>query len=176
MTPKISLATAIAALALVPTAGANHQYGDALYQSPQATARVSPDLADRASTAAQARVSNMLDAREQSLGARVGNGKAGALEARERSFAAKQDAQLVSARYPDWFERAAAAAIRDNRVPVVDDRFRIDPKSVPVPVSVTSSGRELEWPQIGIGFGLGILLPLGLFFGLRLVHTRLLAH
>ena len=32
----------------------------------------------------------------------------------------------------------------------------------PEQVSATSSGREIEWPQLGIGFGIGIALMLGL--------------
>ena len=133
--------------------------------------RVSPDLGDRASAAQQARLEAMLDAREQSLGAGVGNGKLSAIDAREQAFGTKQVLQPA----PDWFERAADSAIRNSRVPVVDDRFTIDPTSGLDPVTV-SSGREIELPQIGIGFGMGLLLALGLYLAMRYTRGRPLAH
>jgi hypothetical protein len=99
-----------------------------------------------------------------------------AIEARERAFGAKRDAQLGSLQSPDVVQRAIEAHTRSIREPVGDDRFRIDPTSGPAPVSVTTSGREVEWPQIGIGFGIGLLLAVGLAFALRLTRTRQLAH
>jgi hypothetical protein len=54
--------------------------------------------------------------------------------------------------------------------PVVDDRFRIDPTSFQ-PVSVTS-GNDYEWPQLGLGLALGMILMLGLFVTLRATRTR----
>jgi hypothetical protein len=48
----------------------------------------------------------------------------------------------------------------------------------PVTVTPTSSGTDIEWPQIGIGFGIGLALALGL--GLLLMYRpsrqRSLAH
>jgi len=173
MTRTISLITATVGAALmfaVPAWGDNWG-ADQTSQS----IRVSPDLADRVIAAEQSRLSAMLDAREQSLGAGVGNGKMSALDARERSFSAKQNPQLVAAQVPDWFERAAATAIRDNRVPVFDDRFTIDPTSGTTPVTA-GSGREIEWPQVGIGLGIGLLLALGLFLAMRHTRIRTLAH
>lgn len=41
-------------------------------------------------------------------------------------------------------------------------------------VSVTQ-GRDIAWPQIGIGFSMGILLAIGLLLGARLTHIRPLA-
>ena len=88
------------------------------------------------------------------------------LDARERSFKVKQ----VATPAPEWFERFAAAhALRE---PVVDDRFRIDPTSSPSPVAVVPSARELEWPQIGVGLALGVLLGLGLVLAVRIVDVR----
>lgn len=40
----------------------------------------------------------------------------------------------------------------------------------------TSSGTEIDWPQIGIGFGIGILSVLGLILAVRLTRSRTLAH
>jgi hypothetical protein len=179
MTRTISLITATVGAALlfaVPAYGDN--WGRDKGQEP---VRVSPDLADRAAAVEQARLSAMLDARERSLEAGIGNGKVSSLEARERSFETKQ---VLTP--PDWFERAAEkdaaaaaalaeTAIRDNPTPVVDDRFRIDPTSGQNPVTV-SSGREVELPQVGIGLGIGLVLALGLFLLMRYTRGRQLAH
>ena len=112
----------------------------------------------------------MLDARERGFGI-VETQKLSALDARERSLATKQVAQPA----PDWFERAGAAAVRDYRAPVVDDRFTIDPTAGPSVVTV-SSGRDIELPQIGIGLGLGLLLALGLYLAMRFTRIRPVAH
>ena len=45
-----------------------------------------------------------------------------------------------------------------------------------VPVAVTTSGSEIEWPQLGLGFGLGLLLAFGLVVSLRFAHVRQPAH
>jgi hypothetical protein len=87
------------------------------------------------------------------------------LDARERSFEAKQ----VATPAPDKFERFAAA--NSTREPVVDDRFRIEPTSTPLPDAVPSA-RELEWPQIAVGLALGVLLGLGLVLAVRIVDVR----
>ena len=156
MTRTISLITATIGSALLFAVPANADNWGADKAQPltdNQSVRVSPDLADRVIAAEQKRLSAMLDAREQSLQAGIGNGKVSAIEARERSLDTKQ---VVTA--SDWFERAAETAIRDNRVPVVDDRFTIDPTSGS-PVTV-SSGREVELPRIGIGLGIGLALAL----------------
>jgi hypothetical protein len=59
---------------------------------------------------------------------------------------------------PDAFERAVAARDTTGAIPVIDD------------------GREIEWPQIGFGVGIGILLAAGLILGLRATRARPLAH
>ena len=87
------------------------------------------------------------------------------LDARERSFEAKQVATPAS----DWLERFAAA--NSTREPVVDDRFRIEPTSTPLPDAV-SGAWELEWPQIAVGLALGVLLGLGLVLAVRIVDVR----
>ena len=43
-------------------------------------------------------------------------------------------------------------------------------------VATVSSGSGIEWPQIGVGFVVGILLALGLVLGLRHTRVRPLAH
>ena len=44
------------------------------------------------------------------------------------------------------------------------------------PVAVTTSGSEIDWPQLGLGFGLGLLLAFGLVVGRRFAHVRQPAH
>jgi hypothetical protein len=80
------------------------------------------------------------------------------LDARERSLAVKSDATIVSTD------------------PVRDDRFRLDPTSIPTPAAAISSARDVEWLQIGIGFGGGILLAFGLFLATRTTRVRQPAH
>ncbi len=45
----------------------------------------------------------------------------------------------------------------------------------PVSIEVTN-GREIEWPQVGIGLGIGLLLGLGLVMAIRHTRIRPLAH
>jgi hypothetical protein len=170
MTRTISLITATVGAALLFAVPA---YGDSWgLDKGRAPVRVSPDLVDRAVAAHQAQLETMLDARERSLGAGIGNNKVSAIEARERAFATKQ---VPAPAADDWFGRTVDAAIRDRRSPVVDDRFTIDPTSGQEPVTV-SSGRDFELPQIGIGLGLGLMLALGLYLAMRYTRGRQLAH
>ncbi len=81
------------------------------------------------------------------------------LDARERSFAAMSEATRVVS--PD---------------PVRDDRFRLDAAAVPTLTAAISSPRHIEWLQIGMGFGGGILLAISLFLAMRMTRPRLPAH
>jgi hypothetical protein len=168
MTRTISLITATVGAALLFAVPAYADNWGADQRSEPV--RVSPDLADRAALAEQIRLERMLDARERSLGAGLGNGKVSAVEARERSF---ETTRVVSP--PDWFERTVETSIRENPAPRVDDRFTIDPTSGQEPVTV-SSGRDIELPQIGIGVGIGLMLAFGLFLVMRHTRSRQLAH
>ena len=79
------------------------------------------------------------------------------LDARGRALKAKQV--------------APASPVYSLREPVVDDRFRIDPTDTAAPVAVLS-GSELEWPQIGVGLALGLLLGLGLMLTVHITTVR----
>jgi hypothetical protein len=58
-----------------------------------------------------------------------------------------------------------------------DDHVRLDPSQLPTVVVASSpSGDEFEWPQIGIGFLVGILLALGIGLTVRYSGDRPLAH
>jgi hypothetical protein len=51
------------------------------------------------------------------------------------------------------------------------------PKGSPrVSTESPSSGSEFDWSQLGIGFGLGLLLAAGLFLAMRMTKLRPLAH
>ena len=145
MTPRISLITAVfvAALACVPAAFGDNWGADRQSQ----TVVGSPDAIERALAADQQRLATMLDAREQ-------------------AFGTKRDVQLGTGVYPDAFERAVTANERTSGFRG-DDRFTIDPTSQPSPVSVTGDGREIQWPQVGVGFGIALVLLMGLLLALR---------
>ena len=46
----------------------------------------------------------------------------------------------------------------------------------PIVVSATHSGVDLEWPQLGVGFGLGVLLAVASFLAARMTRVRRLFH
>ena len=56
------------------------------------------------------------------------------------------------------------------------DQVRLDPNKLSTPTVSASSGSEIQWPQLGIGFGLGILLVAGLWLAMRMTKGRPLAH
>ena len=73
-------------------------------------------------------------------------------------------------------EYGTALTSVDRRI--VGDNYREPPKPVnrPTTIAASDSGREIEWSQIGMGFGLGILLAIGLFLAMRSTRVRHLAH
>jgi hypothetical protein len=48
--------------------------------------------------------------------------------------------------------------------------------SASVATSPVESGTEIEWPQVGVGLGLGIMLALGPWLAMRITRIRPLAH
>ena len=100
------------------------------------------------------------------------------LDAREQAFVEKRNVQLSNGTMPDVFERAVAAKGTGSGDHFVanDNRFRTDRVDRPVEVTVTGSGDEVAWPQVGIGFGIGIALILGLLLAVRATRQRPLAH
>jgi hypothetical protein len=188
MTPRITLITALAAAALVvavpPAAadpwgadqqsqwqtaltvrseGLNKIHGLGEYAGLRALELRSEALNMKYGLGAYATSTSSIDARERALGPERHLGATPVLDARERSFEVKQ---------------VPASVPTDTRPVVGDggDRFRIDPTSTPVAVGSIDSGREIEWPQVGFGVGLGVLFALGLMFALRTTRRRELAH
>jgi hypothetical protein len=107
------------------------------------------------------------------------------LDARERAFAAKHEAQLGT----DAFVRALqlrGQALNETQglggtngrdFVAGDDHFVGRPVVQPTetPAS-TPSGTEIEWPGIGIGAFMGLLLLAGITLALRRTRVRPLAH
>jgi hypothetical protein len=82
---------------------------------------------------------------------------------------------------PDAFERAVQAHVTStpsgDGFLTGDDHVRLDPSQLPtVIVTPVSSGNAVEWPQIGIGFLVGILLMLGIALTVRYTRHPPLAH
>ena len=73
------------------------------------------------------------------------------VDAREESQTAKRDAQLASAPYPH-----------------LDRPF--------VPTTATSAGRPVDLLQVALGFGIGVLLMIGLSVAVRFTRVHRLAH
>lgn len=95
-------------------------------------------------------------------------------DAVDRAIAARESMQTAGRSLVFDDHRTDAAQQSTGRT-LVFDNYRLD-ATRPEQVSATSSGREIEWPQLGIGFGLGIALLLGLMLAVRVTRTRPLAH
>ena len=158
MTPKISLVVipVLAGLALVPAAWGNHQYGDAAYQAESSV----PQSNLRAVLASDS-VESAISAREQVVASQPFN---------LRDVLASDSAESALA------AKASSLAFPERRL--VGDNYRdvSKPVSRPTTIAASDSGREIEWPQIGMGFGLGVLLALGLVVAMRYTRIRPLAH
>jgi hypothetical protein len=59
-----------------------------------------------------------------------------------------------------------------------DDFLRERPEIAPTPAQAVnqSSDSHIEWAQLGMGFGLGILLAVGLWLAIRMTKHREFAH
>jgi len=171
MTRKLSLTTAVAVTALsvgVPAAfGADRLPISQETVVAQPTPRMSPDTLERIQAATASNRSTLLGRSDSADGARAAGTSQGAStylrysdSVDGASVARKSEgAGSFTARYSDSADGATFAGGVD--VPVV---------------SATSSGSEIEWPQVGVGFGIGLLLALGLGLILRATHVRPFAH
>jgi hypothetical protein len=181
MTRTISLITAVAGLALVlatPALGQQQDFWNYDEQGQKVT-NTSPglgaeDLANLYSSDAAGQSSPIVSP-----------------DAVDRAVAAREAQQASLSPTPDVVERAVAARMTDGRELVFDnhkvdlplgasgrelvfDNHKVEP--IAAPVTVEATGNERDWPQLGIAFGIGIALMLGLFAALRLRETRPLAH
>jgi hypothetical protein len=79
---------------------------------------------------------------------------------------------------------AAERALRVARAKIAEthgvirpgDDHVLAPPSQPTTTVSASSGSDIEWPQLGIGVGIGILLAAGLWVALRATRTGTLTH
>ena len=194
MTRTFSLITATVGAALlfaIPAHAANWGADKA-----QPTTTSSPDWFERAVGAAiREQKVEMLDARERGLGITQAALVDSRSEGMNRLYGLGEYANPIDLRERALVERpgrtetgtqvGSARSEELNRLyglgdyapaVVADDRFRIDHTNVPETVSVSSSGREFDLPQIGIGLGIGIVLLLGIALLMRAAHVRPFAH
>ena len=78
----------------------------------------------------------------------------------------------------DGFDRAAAMADARGLTTRLDyrDAFERSNPGSSIVTTPVNSGSEIDWPQIGVGFGVGILLALGILLAARATRVRSLAH
>jgi hypothetical protein len=194
MTRTISLIIATVGAALlfaVPAYGDNWGADKA-----QPTTVSSPDWFERAAAVAiQQQKVEMLNARERGLvltpvdprsegmNRLYGLGEyANPIDLRERAMVERPAASTSTGEQSVGFDARSEGLNRlyglGDYAPAVvaDDRFRIDHSNVPETVSVSSSGREIELPQIGIGLGIVLALAIGLFLLMRHTRGRPFAH
>jgi len=84
--------------------------------------------------------------------------------------------QYSAPTYRDGFEHAPAVTTSDQPFTYRDAFERSAPPSGSIEATTVTSGTELEWPQIGLGFAFGLLLALGLLLTVRSARIRPLAH
>lgn len=201
MTRTISLITATVGAALlfaVPALGDN--WGADQQDTAIVNAMAEDGFDQAVLTAKQNQQTAMLNARERGLGVNVDKQTASTFDARSdglnRLYGLGEYSNAVDSRERALVEKSQTKTEQPvtgfdarsdglNRLyglgeyapPVVaDDRFQIDQSNVPASTSVSSSGREIEWPQVGIGFGVGLMLLLGVALTLRATHSRPFAH
>lgn len=146
----------------------------AAHLSQQSNPITSPDAVDRAavSNQSQSQYIKALTARSEGLNKKYGLGEFA--QKPESKTSPSQRAELL--RSEGLNRMYGLGEFATGRV-YIDDRSEwLDPNSLPVNVSATSSDRDIEWPQIGAGLGIGIVLAIGLVLALRLGRGRPLAH
>jgi len=126
--------------------------------------------ADRTRTAAQA-----LTARSQALNERYGLGGVVSRDAFERAALANANRQWLDG-LSTRSEAMRSSPGLGSTVPVSDSHDRFSPAPEPVSIPAVGSGREIDWPQIGVGFGVGLVLAMGLMLTMRYTRIRPLAH
>jgi hypothetical protein len=99
-----------------------------------------------------------------------------------QAASAQQDvsdrAQQDPIAYSDAHQRALSGDNGTNSAPPAGhiDRYEVDLPSGPASLEATGTGTEIEWPQLGIGFGVGMVFLLGLILVVRFGRGRPLAH
>ncbi len=153
MTPKISLIVGVAAAALVlgvPTALAEGRLAGSIEPQDSVVQVSRPDSHDIVVQPSVPQVSRP-DSHD------IVSSDAGSyIDAADR---ARRINTIVPTAYTDAHERSAPPQGTVSRS-----------------TEATGSGNELDWSQLGIAFGLGLLLATGLFVAMRMTRNRPLAH
>ena len=157
--------------------GMNKRYGLGVYSPEVRAEKLHSEGLNKRYGLGEFATTSSIEVRERGMGVRPVDQTIAMLDAREQAFATKRNVQLSAGTPPDAFERALGSHQRSTRDIVVDDRFTLDPSTLPTPVAVTGgSGDEIQWPQVGVGFGVGMALILGLLLAIRATRHRPLAH
>jgi hypothetical protein len=92
----------------------------------------------------------------------------------DHAVAARQNelASVLDARERAQGTRPATVAPN----PVHDDHFRTDSPSNSTPAATSGSGRDIQWTELGIGFGIGVSLVVALLLVVRIPRIREPAH
>ena len=174
MTPKISLVTVVAvALVAVPAAWGVPQ--------PNARGMLASDSVESArqaqpfNTRAVLASDSVESARAESQPVNLRD-----VLASDSVESAKTESQAFNLRdvlASDSVEAYSTAQTSVDRR-IVGDNYRepLKPVTHPATIAASGSGNEIEWPQVGIGFGLGVLLAIGLLLAMRFTRIRQLAH
>lgn len=178
MTRKISLITAVAVAAL--TVGVPTAFGEGRLAGSPEPALATPDPM-------------IEDGFAQAVAASLAlQSKATYRDAHERTT---QGVESNTATYRDAFERGVASGQLDpstfrnasdragnqsqglqSSVSYRDAHERAMPVAAPAEAPTITAGRNIEWPQIGVGFAIGIVLAIGLLLAVRATRIRSLAH
>jgi hypothetical protein len=178
MASRITLlmAVAAAALAIVPTAFGEGRLAGSL--EPDAVAYF---YANERATLASSQGSTALASSQQQSGvayfyanerATLVSNQGSAVVSRPDSHETAQPFSYIDA--AERADRISSAPARDVVLLSGDDHTTFQPVDSSTPVA--STGRDIDWSQVGIAFGIGIALALGLILALRATRQRPLAH
>jgi hypothetical protein len=186
MTPKISIIIGVAVAALtfgVPTAfGEGRLAGSPepdgvvfFYANERAT------LAQQSVPAAVSRPDSHDIVRQDGVAVFYANERATLAQQPVSTGVSRPDSHDIVRQVDNGYIDASDRARRINTVvptAYLDAHERAaPPKGSPtVATESAGSGSELEWSQLAIGFGLGLLLAAGLFLAMRMTKVRRLAH
>ena len=100
----------------------------------------------------------------------------GAADAHERTGG--ESASGLPTAYRDAFERAAPALNESTAgaATVTDSHDRVVFPGTPISAPTVVAGREIEWPQVGAGFLLALVLVAALWLPLRTTRSRPATH
>jgi hypothetical protein len=184
MTPKISLIIGVAVTALafgVPTA-----FGEGrLAGSPEPDGVAFFYANERATLAAQPITVSRPDShdivRQDGVAFFYANERATLAQQSEPTGVSRPDSHDIVRQAENGYIDASDRARRINTVvptayPDAHERSAPPKSSQPISTDATGAGNELDWPQLGIGFGLGLFLAAGLFLAMRATKIRRLAH